>query len=303
MKKPLPSLRRSATSVRLSALALLCATPILVRAETVRVQGSGVIAQAVRGAVPVLRTEFGVEVKLFAEVGSTQAIAAIGAETAEVAMSTRQTTAEDRAGFPAKRFEEVQVGTQVVAMVVPRDVWSTGVRAITKEQALGIYQGRIKNWKEVGGDDRAIKFYNVRRGDGIWELFVTWLYTDVRRAPLGNFETVSSAEDARTAVEFNSGAMSLLAPKFVDGKALFALGIKQADGSVVGPDSEAIASRRVPSGTAAFPCRRREAHGRHQEVVRFHGHAARPATGDEGRVRAGQPALNRRLIFRERGRD
>ena len=200
----------------------------------------------------MLRSEFGVDVKLFAEVGSTQAIAATGAETAEVAMSTRATTAQDRAGFPGKRFEEVQVGTQVVAMVIPRDVWSTGLRAVTKEQAQRIYEGRVKNWKELGGEDRAIKFYNVPRGHGIWELFVTWLYGEVRRAPLGNFETVANAEDARASVEFNAGAMSLLAPQFIDGKAVFALAIKQTDGSVVGPNPEEIANRKYPLARPLF---------------------------------------------------
>ena len=221
-------------------------------AETIRVQGSEVIAQAVRGAVPILRSEFGIEVKLFAEVGSTQAIEMIGSELAEVALSTRPVTAEDRAGYPAKRFEEVQVGTQVVALVVSRDVWVGGVRALSKEQAVAIYQGRTKNWKALGGEDRPLKFYNVQRGQGIWELFATWMYGDTRRAPLGKFELVTSAEDTRNTVEFNAGSMSLLSPKYIDGKGLFALGIKLPDGSVVEPTPEAIASRKYPLARPLF---------------------------------------------------
>lgn len=32
-----------------------------------------------------------------------------------------------------------------------RDVWESGVHALTKEEIGGIYEGRITNWKEVGG--------------------------------------------------------------------------------------------------------------------------------------------------------
>lgn len=39
-------------------------------------------------------------------------------------------------------------------MVVSRDVWESGVHALTNEEIAGIYEGRITNWREVGGSDR-----------------------------------------------------------------------------------------------------------------------------------------------------
>jgi phosphate transport system substrate-binding protein len=219
---------------------------VLRAVETIRVQGSVVIREVLRNAAPVLRNELGVEIRLFSELGSSQAIVAVGAETAEVAMATRALTAGDRASYPEKHFDEVQIGMQVVALAVPVDVWNTGVRAVSKEQAIGIYEGTLQNWKALGGEDRRIKFYNVRQGQGIWELFVLWLYGDVRRAPLGKFEMVNSAEDARSSVEFNAGSMSLLAPKYIDGKAVFALALKLGDGSIIEPKREACLSGKYP---------------------------------------------------------
>jgi phosphate transport system substrate-binding protein len=226
--------------------AVFAPATVLLAADTIRVQGSGVIREVLRNAAPVLRSETGVEIRLFSDLGSTQAITSVGAETAEVAMSTRALTAEDRASYPEKHFDEVQIGMQVVALAVPVDVWNAGVRALTKEQAIGIYEGTLRNWKQLGGEDRRIKFYNVRPGQGIWEVFVLWLYGDIRRAPLGKFEIMNSAEDARNSVEFNAGSMSLLAPKYIDGKALFALGLKLTDGNVVEPKREALLSGKYP---------------------------------------------------------
>ena len=241
-----PQLRWPARAAqRLSVGAALLAGSVDA-AETLRVQGSPVVAKVITGAIPVLRQEAEIEIKLATEANTTQAIMAVGAGIAEVAMATRALTGEDRAGFPDSRFHEVQIGSQAVVLAVPTDVWNSGVRAITKEQAVAVYQGKVKNWQQLGGEDRPIKFYNVPRGLGVWELFGTWLYGDLRRAPLGKFEIVTSLEDARTTVEFNAGSISLLTPRDVDGKSIFALGITLPDGSLVAATPEHFRSGKYP---------------------------------------------------------
>ncbi|HEX5175933.1 MAG TPA: substrate-binding domain-containing protein, partial [Chthoniobacteraceae bacterium] len=189
---------------------LLCVTERATCApEVVRVRGSATLATALSGAVPILREQYGIELRLLAEGGSSQAILSVGAGTADVAMSTRALTAEDRAGFPARRFHEERVGMQALAVIVPRDVWVGGVHALKQEQLVGIHEGDIKNWQQVGGEDRAIEVYSPERGHGTWEFYVTWLYGDLRRAPLGKaVETVSNPKGARDIVEFNAGSMS-----------------------------------------------------------------------------------------------
>lgn len=218
-------------------------------ADVLRVQGSATAAQALAPAAPILREELGIDLKIATDAGSSQGIVAVGARTADLALSTRVLTGEDRAGFPEAHFEELQIGTQAVALAVAHDVWQAGVRALTKEQATAIYERQITNWKQLGGEDRPIKFYNPERGHGTWELFVTWLYGDIRRAPFGKFETVPSATDARDSVEFNAGSMSVIPPKFIDGRGIFALGIKLPDGSI-------LQATRTDLGTHKYPLMR-----------------------------------------------
>ena len=44
----------------------------------------------------------------------------------------------------------------------------------------------------------------------MWEFFVTWLYGDIRKAPLGNgFDTVNGGRETRDTVEFNAGSLGL----------------------------------------------------------------------------------------------
>lgn len=216
------------------------------RAEPLRVQGSSTVAQALVLVAPVVRTELGLELKVQTE-SSTAAIRAAGAGTTDVAMSTRALTAEDRSGFPERRMTEVLIGTQALVFIVAPDVWSAGVRSLTKAQALAIYEGGTTNWKPLGGADQAIKFYNPIRGHGVWEVFATWLYGDLRKAPPGKTkDTVTSGRDARNSVEFNGASISIAAPRWADGKAVFALAVTDEKGTVIEPTLENIHTHRYP---------------------------------------------------------
>jgi phosphate transport system substrate-binding protein len=221
-------------------------------AEAVKVHGSPVLGGPLTAAGFELQKD-GVELKVTTEGGSTNAVRALGFGLADMAMVTRRMRAEERADFPGTRFTETRIGVQTVAILVPRDVWNAGVRAISKEQLTAVYEGRIKNWKELGGEDRAIKFYNGERGRGVWEFFAYWLYDDIARAPLGSgFETVVNGEDARNSVAFNAGSMSMAAVSWVDGKSVFALAIKDDSGTPIEPTLENISSGKYPIARPAI---------------------------------------------------
>jgi phosphate transport system substrate-binding protein len=117
---------------------------------------------------------------------------------------------------------------------------------VSKQEMLKIYEGDITNWKQLGGGDQRIKFYSSERGRGTWEVFALWLYGELRRAPVGKFEIVVGGEDARNTVEFNSGSMSLAAPRWADGKSVCALGIRQEDGSVIEPSIANLVGKKYP---------------------------------------------------------
>ena len=243
------SLRTSMKSPLLQSSFLLLAAVCAFGQEqrALVVQGSALVGQVFKVAEPFLKSELGVEIRLSSEGGSTGGFVAVGSEAAQLGLLTRALEASDRAVFPARSFDQAQIGWHVLVPGVAHDVWESGIQTITKEQMVKIYEGDIRNWKQLGGPDEAIKFYNPKRGRGVWEMFAEWLYKTQNRAPLGEkFETVVTYEDGRNSVEFNAGSITLLPPNFTDGKSAHALGIKEPDGSILTPTIEALTADKYP---------------------------------------------------------
>jgi phosphate transport system substrate-binding protein len=229
-----------------AACAALLLGTLAASAQIVRVNGAPAVSMAITFAGPALK-EKGIEIKVTVESGSGNAAIALGYDVTDIAMMLRPLNHTERAQFPDKRFVEERIGSQAIALLVPRDVWDGGVRSITKNQVVGIYEGSIRSWKELGGEDKPIKYYNSERGRGLWEFFAQWAYGDQRKAPLGEqFETVVGGEDARNTVEFNAGSCAFAPPRWADGRSVFALAIKDETGAEIEPTAANIVSLRYP---------------------------------------------------------
>lgn len=230
-----------------TSLLLFIASASMSLAGPITLQGSPLIAQVLKVAEPVVKEELGIELRIGTEGGSTGGFLSVGSGTTQLGMVTKMIEPSERAQFPACAFDEVQIGWQVLGIGVASNVWDSGVRAISRDQMIKIYEGDIRNWKEVGGLDSLIKYYNPKRGRGTWELLATWLYKDQRLAPLGDkFETVVRYEDARDSVEFNVSSISVMPPQMADGKSVHILGIKETDGSITEATPAMLASKKYP---------------------------------------------------------
>ena len=229
-------------------LVILIALTILQGAATgeeLRLYTSPALGQMLASALPALRGE-GIDASIRGEASSSVAIQLLAEGKADAIFTVRPLTGEDRAIAPDKSFLEVRIAMQATALLVSRDVWDGGVRSVTKEQVRRIYEREITSWKQLGGSDRPIKFFNYTHGQGIWEHFAQWLYTEIRRAPLGSFDAVVSAEDARNAVEFNGGSMTIASPTLSDGKEVFALAISNDGAAPVAPGRAQILDHTYP---------------------------------------------------------
>jgi phosphate transport system substrate-binding protein len=214
-------------------------------AQALRLYTSPAVGQVLATILPAMR-EHGVDAAIKGEANSAAAVQMLAEGQADVAFTVRPMTGEDRAIAPEKPFVEVPIATQATAVLVSRDVWESGVRVLSKEQMRQIYESEVTNWKQLGGADRAIKFYNYERGQGIWEQFVGWLYGEIRRAPLGKFEIVVTGEDAHNTVEFTGGSMAIAPPRWADGKEVFAIALRNDAGAAVAPDPAHLLDRTYP---------------------------------------------------------
>ncbi|MEM7481138.1 MAG: phosphate ABC transporter substrate-binding protein [Acidobacteriota bacterium] len=204
-------------------------------AEALKVNGSSTVNPVVTRAAEILRQEQGLAIVVDTQGGSSGGIASVGDGRVDVGMSSRPLNDGDRERYPETDFRTVTIGLDAVALTVSKDVWESGLRSLTRDQVRGLYEGRIENWREVGGPDRRVVFFNKEPGRGTWEVFADWLYGDADEAPLVSLPEVSSNEEGRTKVGSTRGAVTQLSAAWADGERVFALALENEHGATVTP--------------------------------------------------------------------
>lgn len=222
---------------------LLCTA----QAEPLRLAGAPTVSPPILDAAKILKTEKKIDMQVSMQGGSSPSgISALGSNVVDVAMLSRPVTGEERADFPKMVFTEFYFGEQAVVLVVSRDVWKSGVHALTRAQARGIYEGRIKNWRELGGEDREIVGYTADWGYGVRESFMDWIYDDLNKERPNRFALMNSNEQATACIETTPGSITQVSMPLADGKSLFALKIMGNDGRVIEPTVAAVAAHGYP---------------------------------------------------------
>ena len=264
--------------------ASLLLTTAFAGAATLKINGSTTVNLPAAEAAEILRAEKKLDIQMDTQGGSSGGISMLGDGQVQIGMISKHVSDADRAKFPKVKFKEIHVGEDAVAMIVSKDVWDGGVKAVTKAQLKDIYEGRIKNWKELGGPDRRIAFFNKEPGRGTWEVFVHWVYGDPKKAPQVSFPEVGGNEETRNKVASTRGALSQLSSSWADGKKAFALGIKGEDGKAVEPTNDNIATKKYPLARPLFLLTNGDPRGeaktfvdfllspRGQELVKKHGY-------------------------------
>lgn len=102
--------------------------------------------------------------------GSGVGISAILDNSTDIAMSSRKMKMDERMKMQdaGRSFKEVIVANDALSVIVhPQNK----VSKLTRQQLEGIFTGKIKNWKEVGGDDMGIVVYSRETSSGTYEFF------------------------------------------------------------------------------------------------------------------------------------
>ena len=236
----------------LSTLLPVLALHTFASAATLKINGSTTVNLPVAEAAENLRAEKKMDIQVDTQGGSSGGISMLGEGLVQVGMASKPVSDDDRAKFPKVTFKEIHIGEDAVALIVSKDVWDGGVRSISKQQAKDIYEGKITNWKELGGKPQKIVFFNKEPGRGTWEVFAHWAYGSPKAAPQVSFPEVGGNEETRNKVSSTRGAMSQLSSSWADGKKVFALGIKDDDSKVILPTNENIATHAYPMSRPLF---------------------------------------------------
>lgn len=102
--------------------------------------------------------------------GSGVGLAALVDNTTDIAMSSRKIKMDEKMKLQdaGRAYKEIIIAYDALSVIVNP---GNKVSQLTREQLEGIYTGKIKNWKEVGGDDLQIVVYSRESSSGTYEFF------------------------------------------------------------------------------------------------------------------------------------
>jgi phosphate transport system substrate-binding protein len=154
------------------ALSLVGAVAIGARAEgTITVKGSDtMVILAQRWAEAFMAKNPGISVQVTGG-GSGTGISALINGTTDVCNASRPMKASEREKLKQRYNSlgvEVKAARDGLAVYLPE---SSPVEELSLDQVKGIYTGRIKNWKEVGGPDKGIILYGRENNSGTYVYF------------------------------------------------------------------------------------------------------------------------------------
>lgn len=102
--------------------------------------------------------------------GSGVGISSLVDGTTDIAASSRKIKMDEKMRLQeaGKKFKEIAVARDALTVIVHPE---NKVSQLTREQLEGIFTGKIKNWKEVGGADLKIVVYSRETSSGTYEFF------------------------------------------------------------------------------------------------------------------------------------
>ena len=102
--------------------------------------------------------------------GSGVGLAALVDNTTDIAMSSRRIKMDEKIKLQeaGRAFKETIIAYDALSVIVNP---GNKVSQLTREQLEGIFTGKTKNWKEVGGDDLQIVVYSRESSSGTYEFF------------------------------------------------------------------------------------------------------------------------------------
>ncbi|MDA9865142.1 phosphate ABC transporter substrate-binding/OmpA family protein [bacterium] len=148
----------------------------------------------------------------------SDAFEALKEDTANIGMSTRrisETEARDLRDLGAGNMvspeqERIVAVDSVVVITHP----SNPVQELTVDQLRGIFSGRIKNWNEIGGQDRAINVVTREDDTASHEFFMDYLFAGRSRGALQPNSVAADDQELSNLVYLDTNAIGYVGYAF-----------------------------------------------------------------------------------------
>jgi phosphate transport system substrate-binding protein len=101
--------------------------------------------------------------------GTSAGITAIVTNKSDIAMASVALTANEMNKYGG-RLNQFVIGFKGVVIAVSKSTFDAGIKRLTTEQVKDIYVGKIRNWKELGGQDKPI-YVIFQKPSGVTNIF------------------------------------------------------------------------------------------------------------------------------------
>lgn len=208
-------------SLLLSAALSGCAGPAQAGSDAIQASGSTTVAPVASDAAEALKAK-GLNITVATQGGSAGGISQLGTGQINIALSSKPLSEEDEKAYPDTDFVPTQIGADAVGVIITKEVADGGVKGLTKAQVAGLFEGRITNWKEVGGPDLQVFVYDKEPGRGTREVLDKFIYGE-GEAPAppksANYAIVGGNLETRNKLKSTRGSIAPLSTGFIEGHA------------------------------------------------------------------------------------
>ena len=175
--------------------------------------------------------------------GSGVGISALMNGTTDIAQASRSLKLDEKMKLndAGKSFKETIIAYDALAVIVNP---ANKVTKLTREQLEGIFTGKIKNWKEVGGDDMKIVVYSRETSSGTYEFFKEHVLSKKNFAPSALLMPASGA--IVQSISQTKGAIGYVGLAYLE-KTVKAIDVSYDKGKTyVKPSVETAKSKKYP---------------------------------------------------------
>ncbi len=207
------------TSLLLSAALTGCTGSAKAGSGAIQASGSTTVAPVASDAAEALKAK-GLNITVATQGGSAGGISQLGTGQIDIALSSKPLSEKDQEAYPETDFVATQIGADAVGVIITREVADGGVKGLSKAQVAGLFEGRITNWKEVGGPDLQVFVYDKEPGRGTREVLDKFIYGKGEPpAPpkSANYAIVGGNLETRNKLKSTRGSIAPLSTGFIDG--------------------------------------------------------------------------------------
>jgi len=173
-------------------ICLAVSNSVAVAAENVVIKGSTTVLPIAQAALEAyMKAHPGVNISLSGG-GSGEGIKALIDKSADIATSSREIKDKEVELAKSKGINPVAY-TVAIDALTPIVHPKNKVNGLTIDQLSQIYQGKIKNWKEVGGDDLQIVVVSRDSSSGTFETWAHLVLNNAKVTPRAQMQASSGA--------------------------------------------------------------------------------------------------------------